>query len=60
LGFEGRGAGTPGRADAWVNHAESWRYSVKEDSLIIGSGMVLSLVWWQDERQLLDLDSDDE
>lgn len=47
-------------ADAWVNHPESWRYTVKEDSVITGFGAVLSLVWWQDEKQLLDLDTEND
>lgn len=47
-------------ADAWVNHPESWRYTVKEDSIVIRPGMVLSLIWWQNERQILDLDDENE
>jgi len=47
-------------ADAWVDHPGSWQYSVKEDSIVIGSGLTLSLVWWQNEKQILDLDEDKE
>jgi hypothetical protein len=47
-------------ADAWVTHPESWRYTVKEDSMVIGPGMVLSLIWWQNEQQILDLDEENE
>lgn len=53
---------TPTRisADAWIKHADSWRYSLIEDSLRLGNGSVLSLLWWQDEKQLLDLMPEDE
>ena len=47
-------------ADVWVNHPESWRYTVKEDSIVMGPGMVLSLVGRQNEQQILDLDEENE
>lgn len=47
-------------ADEWISHEDSHRYMIVEDSLRIRDGYVLSLLWWKDEQQLLDLlDSED-
>lgn len=45
-------------ASEWIDHPESGRYAVKEDSIKIAPDCVLSLIWWEDETQLLDLDSE--
>ncbi len=45
-------------ADGWIDHPNAGRYAVVESSRRIGPGLVLSLVWWKDERQLLDLEED--
>jgi hypothetical protein len=45
-------------ADSWVKHPDSWQYTVQEDSIVIAPDMTLSLIWWQDEKQLLDRDPD--
>lgn len=47
-------------AAGWVNYPNSECYSVCEDSIKVGSNLVLSLIWWKDEKQLLDLGEDDE
>lgn len=46
------------QADGWISHPNARRYTIREDSVPIGHGLVLSLLWWKDERQLLDLDED--
>lgn len=33
---------------------------MREDSIFVAEGLVLTLLWWKDERQLLDLDDDDQ
>jgi hypothetical protein len=43
-------------ADGWIDHPEARRYEVVEDSRRIGSELVLSLIWWKDESELLDLE----
>lgn len=48
------------QADGWIDHPDARRYTLKEDSIPIGNDLVLSLLWWKDERQLLDLDEDSE
>jgi hypothetical protein len=40
-------------ADEWVEHRHADRYSVCEHSIRSGSG-VLTLLWWKDERLLLE------
>jgi hypothetical protein len=47
------------QADGWINHPQARRYTVREDSVRIGDTFVLSLLWWRDERQLLDINEDD-
>ena len=44
-------------ADEWVDHPGASKYAVVEDSLVSG-GLVLTLLWWKDESQILDLDDD--
>lgn len=48
------------RCDHWINHPRADRYWIKEDSLRLKEGSVLSLLWWEDEKQLLDLDEYEE
>lgn len=48
------------RCDHWINHPHADRYWIKEDSLRLKEGTVLSLLWWEDEAQLLDLDEYEE
>lgn len=48
------------QASDWVTHPRSHHYSVHEDSVKITDDLVLSLLWWKNEKQLLDLSEDDE
>lgn len=41
-------------ADGWFDHREAVRYVVREDSERFGD-MILTLLWWKDESQLVDL-----
>ena len=43
-------------ADNWINHPDSFKYILREDSIKISADLVLTLLWWKDERQILDLD----
>lgn len=47
-------------ADGWFSHREAHRYAVREDSLFVTDDLVLSLLWWRDERQLVDLSEDED
>ena len=42
-------------AHHWIEHPESYNYRVVEDSIRISQDLVLTLLWWKDERQLLDI-----
>lgn len=47
-------------ADEWVEHPMSSNYTVMEDSVRVIPGLVLTMIWWKNEQQILDLDEDDE
>ena len=53
---------TPENVEAsdWVTHPRSRYYSIHEDSVKVTEDLVLSLLWWKDERQLLDLEDEEE
>jgi hypothetical protein len=42
------------RCDQWINHPKAYKYWIKEDSIILRDGTVLSQLWWEDEHQILD------
>jgi Zn-dependent peptidase ImmA (M78 family) len=46
-------------ADQWIDHPNSRRYGIIEDSMKLSGDLVLSLLWWRDESQLLDLELDE-
>lgn len=50
-----RSASGDASADSWIDHPNADRVTVHEDALRIGSDLVLSLVWFKDERQFLEL-----
>jgi Zn-dependent peptidase ImmA (M78 family) len=43
-------------ADEWISLEGSDAYSIHEESLVVAGGLVLSVLWWKDEKQLIDLD----
>jgi hypothetical protein len=45
------------RADSWIKNFRADRYWIKEDSILWTNRSVLSLIWWEDESQLIDLDN---
>ncbi len=47
-------------ADEWIDHADASRFTVREDSILVYRGVALTLLWWQDEAQILALDPDNE
>ena len=48
------------RADHWIKNFRADRYWIKEDSILWTTQSVLSLIWWEDESQLIDLDNFEE
>jgi hypothetical protein len=47
-------------ADSWVDHRDADRYGIVEDSIKIGPDQVLTLLWWKNERELIDLNEEEE
>jgi Zn-dependent peptidase ImmA (M78 family) len=45
------------RSDAWFNDRNAANHWVHEDSLLTSDGSVLSLLWWKDESQLIEIDN---
>jgi hypothetical protein len=45
-------------ADEWINRNDAREYMITEDSVRIAPELILSLLWWKDERQLLELESE--
>ena len=46
------------RSDAWFNHRNARNYWIFEDSRLLADGIVLTLLWWKDETQLIDIDNE--
>lgn len=44
------------QASDWFTHPRSKYYNIQEDSLRLNADNVLSLIWWKNEQQLLDLE----
>lgn len=42
-------------ADGWFEIRNAGRYEIREDSIRISDRFILSLLWWKDESQVLDL-----
>lgn len=48
------------RADQWIKNFRADQYWIKEDSVQWSGHTTLSLIWWENERQLIDLDNFEE
>jgi Zn-dependent peptidase ImmA (M78 family) len=49
----------PIQADGWISHPRSKWYEVIEHSIKTSPTTILTLLWWKNEKQLLDLDEDE-
>jgi len=47
-------------ADEWFTHPRSGEYTIHEESVRITAESVLSLLWWKNEDQLIDLEDEEE
>lgn len=45
-------------SNEWVSHRDAYRYCIHEDSIMYHQDTVITLLWWKDESQLLDLTED--
>jgi hypothetical protein len=48
------------QADDWITHYAAKHYHIQEDSVLIYDGVVMSLLWWKDERPVIELEQDEE
>jgi hypothetical protein len=46
------------RSDAWFSHRNAANHWIHEDSILVSVGSVLSLLWWKDESQLIEIDNE--
>ena len=47
-------------ADEWIDHSEASKYTLVEDSRRMGQDLILTLLWWKDEAQILSFRDDEE
>ena len=47
------------QADGWLTHPRAEWYELMEDSVRFTDGSILSLLWWKNEKQIIDLIDDD-
>ena len=43
-------------ADEWISHEDAHRYTIHEDSVVVQPNLTLTLLWWDDEQQILDFE----
>jgi hypothetical protein len=41
-------------ADLWIDRRDAGDYGITEQSVVVEDGVVLSILWWKDERQVID------
>jgi hypothetical protein len=58
LGYSEPGPSTV-QADGWLTHPDADNYELLEDSVRFRDGSVLSLLWWKNEKQIIDLIEDE-
>jgi hypothetical protein len=60
--FKGKQTTTPNeiRADSWLNFGGASHYYLVEDSRLFRDGTVLTLLWWKNERKLIELSEAEE
>jgi hypothetical protein len=47
------------QADGWLTHPEAENYELLEDSVRFRDGSILSLLWWKNEKQIIELMEDE-
>lgn len=43
-------------ADEWIGHEDAHEHETHEEAFVSDAGTVITLLWWQDESQILALD----
>lgn len=52
LGWGRRPGPTDVPSDGWFERKDAWWYMIREDSVEVGNGEVLSLLWWKEPGQI--------
>lgn len=55
FGSTDNGRPTDVGSDAWINHRNAERYRIRQHSVRIAEDTVLTMLWWKDEAQIVDL-----
>lgn len=42
-------------ADMWIDHRDAHQYTLVEDSIKVADDAIITLLWWKDESQLVEL-----
>jgi len=58
-GSSGESGPTAVQADGWLTNREAENYELVEDSVRFTDGSVLALLWWKNEKQIIDLMDED-
>ena len=45
-------------ADEWIDHKDAHEHEIHEEAFVSAAGTVVTLLWWQDESQILALDDE--
>ena len=45
--------------DGWLTHPNAEKHELCEDSVRFTDGSILALLWWKNEKQIIDLIGDD-
>lgn len=45
-------------ADEWIDHKDAHEHEIHEEAFVSATGTVVTLLWWQDESQILALDDE--
>ena len=48
------------RADEWFEYSNSERYYVRESCFRTGDASAMTILWWEDEKQLIDIEEEEE
>jgi hypothetical protein len=46
-------------ADDWIDHPDAKRYEILEDSRQVSDGLVMTMLWWKNEAQILAFGEDE-
>lgn len=48
------------RTDNWFEHPNANRYYLRESCFRAGDDLAVTILWWEDERQIMDIEEEEE